>query len=99
MNDEEIINKAYSKGIIHPQLCSQCGVVECATCLDEVKKLLKLIRADERSRILKILKEEFAKLNKGVTKNNDDTVWAGMGMTVFDFLGHIMTRVRMNEVK
>lgn len=54
--EEDIIDMAYSKGIIHPQPCSQCGVVECATCLDEVKKLLKHARADERKKIAKELR-------------------------------------------
>lgn len=38
---EEIIDHAYTKGEINPQPCSFCGVVECATCLDQVKLLLK----------------------------------------------------------
>ena len=51
-NDEEIIDTAYTKGTIHPQPCGQCGVIECAVCMDEFKKLMSLARQDENKKVM-----------------------------------------------
>lgn len=37
---EDIIDQAYSKGEINHQPCNLCGVIECATCLDQVKIIM-----------------------------------------------------------
>lgn len=60
---EEIIDHAYTKGEINPQPCSFCGVVECATCLDQVKLLLKKA----------LSKGKEIGIEKAKQENNSDT--------------------------
>ena len=91
--NEKIMDDAYSKGNIHPQPCSQCGVVECATCLDEVKVLMEKARQAGREEGVKETKLSYRQLGaaavriRGLEKENAELYAKLENRPIIDCMG------------
>jgi hypothetical protein len=59
--------------------------------------LMRQARQEERKRCLKILKSKFKEIKKGVEKEGYDTLWIGIGMSLFDMLDITIDEIKESD--